>query len=124
MATTCRHLVRAWGPAVNGVASRPVPRAHLRMRVGETRRFQVVTQPDFYTGWTPPISSNPPSVRVTDVRDPLRSGVSFNCLISGAIVARAPGTSYVSSSTDLPCFHAHHRCLAPAISWWVKVTVT
>ena len=93
------------------------------MRVGETRRFRVVVRPGFYTGWTRPVSSNMRSVRLTDVRDRLRDGVSYNCLISGTIAAAAPGTGYVSSGTDLPCFHARPACLPPAYEWMVTVTV-
>lgn len=94
------------------------------MRVGETRGFQVVTQPDFYDGWTTPRSSNRHIVQPTDVRDPLINGVSYNCLISGTIVARAPGTATVSSSTDLDCFHLANPCLPPTVGWSVTVTVS
>ena len=94
------------------------------MRVGEVHRFQVVTRPVFYTGWTRPTSSNPQAIRLSAVRDRLRSGVSYNCLISGTIVARAPGIATVSSGTDVPCFHMPQPCLAPAVEWSVTVRVT
>jgi hypothetical protein len=130
MAKSCRHLVQAWGPSINGVASRPQfhgpPRyqAQLTMKVGDVRRFQVVLQPGFYTGWTRPASSAPRSVGLSGVRDQLRDGVSYNCLISGTIIARATGTALVSSGTDLPCFHVRDPCLAPAVDWRMKVRVT
>ena len=123
MAKSCRHLVRTWGPAVNGIASRPQYHGIVHMRVGEVRRFQVVTRPGFYTGWTRPTSSNPQSVRLSAVRDGLRSGVSYNCLISGTIVARSTGSAAVSSGTDAPCFHMPQPCLAPAVEWSVTVRV-
>ena len=124
MAAKCRHLVSTWKPVRNGAVSRPISGSHLRMGVGEERSFQIVIYPDTYTGWTTPHSSNPRVAELADVRDPLRNGVSYNCLVSGTIVARAPGTATVGSSADSPCFHIKgYSCGMPTFPWLVTVTV-
>jgi hypothetical protein len=125
MAATCRHLMRTWPGAANGVVARPAVGAHLRLRVGQTRPFRVVLYPGGgYTGWTPPRSDDSHRVGLRNVQDPLRGGVSHNCLIAGTLVARAPGTARISSGTDTPCFHDPvHTCYRPAYEWSVTVTV-
>jgi hypothetical protein len=124
MQAKCRRLASTWHPMRYGVVARPPTGAHLRMRVGETRLFQIVIYPDTYTGWTQPASSNPQSVQLSGVRDPLRDGISYNCLVSGIILARAPGTAVLGSSTDAPCFHdPSHTCAMPTLGWSVTVTV-
>lgn len=99
--------------------------AHLYLHVGGSKRFALVLGDDgVYWGWSRPVVLAPSVVHLLGVHDRYRDGVAASCLVTGRIVALAPGTTYVESSTDLPCFHATPPCLPASETWRVRVTVT
>lgn len=89
----------------------------LQARVGQ----QIVVRLDSSNlgGWTP--------LQLTgDAVDIVNStgGYVYPCPASPLIVhlrARKPGTSTLTSFTDLACFHAHPACLPPAEQWMVTI---
>lgn len=95
----------------------------MRMTVGETRRFRVVTAPGFYTGWTQPTSNERQTIALSHIHDTFRHGVSYRCLVSGTVTGLMPGVAFVETGTDTQCFHLHDPCLAPAVGWRLKVRV-
>jgi hypothetical protein len=119
----CRSLSHRFKDARDGVAFRPASESHLHLRVGDRQHFTLVAY-QLYTGWTTPASSGGNAVRLAGVKDPLQHGVSYNCLVTGVIVAQHPGSAWVSADTDLPCFHARPPCLPPTMGWRVHVVVS